>query len=99
MEPVARSGDVIGTPLAAASVKPRKEIPLDGFLPESYIAMLEGTLLVNGDLKARHVLIQISSRPFFHLAVVRNWCIQLGTWLLLLHLFFRLLLELCLTLL
>ncbi|CAM9648845.1 unnamed protein product [Scytosiphon promiscuus] len=35
----------------AAANKPPKEKPLDTFIPTSYMALLEGTLLTNGDLK------------------------------------------------
>lgn len=35
------------------ATKPPKEIPLDSFIPTSYLALLEGTLLTNGDLKVR----------------------------------------------
>lgn len=36
----------------ATALKKKKEKPLDGFSPNSYAAILEGTLLTNGDLKA-----------------------------------------------
>lgn len=34
-----------------ATAEPRKEKSLDGFIPTSYMALLEGTLLTNGDIK------------------------------------------------
>lgn len=33
------------------SIKPPKEKPLDTFIPTNYLALLEGTLLPNGDLE------------------------------------------------
>lgn len=44
----------------AAANKPPKEKPLDNFIPTSYMALLEGTLLTNGDLKVRN---KSSGRP------------------------------------
>ncbi|CAN0112935.1 unnamed protein product [Ectocarpus fasciculatus] len=35
-----------------ATAETRKEKPLDSFIPTSYMALLEGTLLTNGDIKA-----------------------------------------------
>lgn len=35
------------------ATKPPKENSLDSFIPTSYLALLEGTLLTNGDLKVR----------------------------------------------
>lgn len=39
------------------ATKPTREQPLDTFIPRTYMALLEGTMLANGDLKVLAVVL------------------------------------------